>query len=207
MASGSGTADSGEIDVGLRGEIQAEKYDDDESGNQAGGAEHNTADPRERIAEAVLELRVVQPLGELPATPTVYFDALDQLLRSLGKVSLELGKLFDDVGAADPQSQKANAKATTMIRANANPRFRFSSALIQSTMAVRKTATTIPAKSSKSLIGMGAACFGLISPIQGAIAQEVIDLLSILNSLRMILPTGSLSDFQIPAAVINATKP
>lgn len=52
-----------------------------------------------------------------------------------------------------------------------------------------------------SLIGMAAASLGLISPIQGAIAQELIDLLSILNSLRMILPTGSLSDFQIPAAL------
>lgn len=48
-----------------------------------------------------------------------------------------------------------------------------------------------------SLIGMAAASLGFISPIQGAIAQEVIDLLSILNSLRMILPTGSLSDFPL----------
>ncbi len=46
-----------------------------------------------------------------------------------------------------------------------------------------------------SLVGMAAASFGLISPIQGAIAQEVIDLLSILNSLRMILPAGSFTDF------------
>ena len=52
-----------------------------------------------------------------------------------------------------------------------------------------------------SLIGMAAAAFGFISPIQGAIAQELIDLLSILNSLRMILPTGSLSDFQVSATV------
>lgn len=50
-----------------------------------------------------------------------------------------------------------------------------------------------------SVIGMGAAAFGWITPIQGAIAQEVIDLLSILNSLRMILPTGSLTDFESPA--------
>lgn len=49
-----------------------------------------------------------------------------------------------------------------------------------------------------SLIGMGAASLGLLTPIQGAIAQEVIDLLSILNSLRMILPTGSLTDFETP---------
>lgn len=47
-----------------------------------------------------------------------------------------------------------------------------------------------------SLLGMAAASFGLLSPIQGAIAQEVIDLLSILNSLRMILPTGPLTDFE-----------
>jgi len=43
---------------------------------------------------------------------------------------------------------------------------------------------------------MAAASFGLITAIQGAIAQEVIDLLSILNSLRMIGPTGSLTDFE-----------
>src|SRR5665213_3368017 len=49
-----------------------------------------------------------------------------------------------------------------------------------------------------SVIGMAAASFGLITPIQGAIAQEVIDLLSILNSLRMILPAGSLTDFETP---------
>ena len=49
-----------------------------------------------------------------------------------------------------------------------------------------------------SLIGMAAASFGLINPIQGAIAQEVIDLLSILNSLRMILPMDSLTDFETP---------
>jgi cation transport ATPase len=54
-----------------------------------------------------------------------------------------------------------------------------------------------------SLIGMSAASFGLISPIQGAIAQEVIDLLSILNSLRMILPVSSLSDFQSPVGDVH----
>ena len=37
-----------------------------------------------------------------------------------------------------------------------------------------------------------------ISLIQGAITQEVIDLLSIRELMRMILPTGSLSDFRLP---------
>ncbi len=52
-----------------------------------------------------------------------------------------------------------------------------------------------------SLAGMGAAAAGYLSPIQGALLQEAIDLLSILNSLRMILPTGPLSDFRLPSAV------
>jgi heavy metal translocating P-type ATPase len=50
-----------------------------------------------------------------------------------------------------------------------------------------------------SLMGMGAAAAGYLTPIQGALLQEIIDLLSILNSLRMILPVGPLSDFQLPS--------
>ncbi len=49
-----------------------------------------------------------------------------------------------------------------------------------------------------SIIGMGAGSLGYLTPIQGAILQELIDLLAILNSLRMILPTGQLSDFRMP---------
>jgi heavy metal translocating P-type ATPase len=51
-----------------------------------------------------------------------------------------------------------------------------------------------------SMIGMGAGALGYLAPIQGAILQELIDLLSILNSLRMILPSGPLSDFRVPTA-------
>ncbi len=51
-----------------------------------------------------------------------------------------------------------------------------------------------------SLAGMCAASLGYLTPIQGAISQEVIDLLSILNSLRMILPVGQLRDFHLPAS-------
>jgi cation transport ATPase len=57
---------------------------------------------------------------------------------------------------------------------------------------------------SLSLIGMIAAAFGYLSPIKGALAQEGIDLLSILYSLCMILPTGPLSDF--PSAEIPASS-
>ena len=49
-----------------------------------------------------------------------------------------------------------------------------------------------------SLVGMGAAAVGYLTPLRGALLQEVIDLLSILNSLRMILPVGPLSDFDAP---------
>jgi heavy metal translocating P-type ATPase len=58
---------------------------------------------------------------------------------------------------------------------------------------------------SLSLIGMIAAAFGYLAPIEGALTQEGLDLLSILNSLRMILPTGQLSDFT--SAELSPTKP
>ncbi len=54
-----------------------------------------------------------------------------------------------------------------------------------------------------SVLGMAAASLGLITPIQGALGQEIIDLLSILNSLRMILPTATMSDFNVPATAAH----
>jgi P-type E1-E2 ATPase len=48
-----------------------------------------------------------------------------------------------------------------------------------------------------SAIGMAASAAGFLAPIEGAILQEVIDLLAILNSLRMILPVGSVGDFNL----------
>lgn len=46
-------------------------------------------------------------------------------------------------------------------------------------------------------IGMGAAALGFLAPIEGAILQEAIDLASILNSLRMILP-ADFADYREP---------
>ena len=51
---------------------------------------------------------------------------------------------------------------------------------------------------SLSAVGMALGATGHLAPIEGAILQEIIDLLAILNSLRMILPTAPLSDFKIP---------
>jgi heavy metal translocating P-type ATPase len=45
-----------------------------------------------------------------------------------------------------------------------------------------------------SVVGMFLAATGHLPPISGAIAQEIIDLLAVLNALRMSLPAGSLTD-------------
>jgi heavy metal translocating P-type ATPase len=46
-----------------------------------------------------------------------------------------------------------------------------------------------------SLIGMIAAAFGYLPPIWGAIGQELIDLLAVLNAVRVALPTEELQDY------------
>jgi heavy metal translocating P-type ATPase len=45
-----------------------------------------------------------------------------------------------------------------------------------------------------SIFGMGFAAFGVLTPVMGAVAQEVIDLVAILNSLRVAMRPGTLSD-------------
>ena len=46
-----------------------------------------------------------------------------------------------------------------------------------------------------SAIGMALAACGWLPPISGAVAQEVIDLLAVLNAVRVAIPVGSLRDF------------
>lgn len=46
-----------------------------------------------------------------------------------------------------------------------------------------------------SVAGMILAALGYLPPIEGAIAQEVIDLLAVLNAVRMVLPFNDLRDF------------
>jgi heavy metal translocating P-type ATPase len=46
-----------------------------------------------------------------------------------------------------------------------------------------------------SVIGMIAAAFGWLSPIEGAIAQEIIDLAAVLNAVRAALPFQKMTDF------------
>ncbi len=49
-----------------------------------------------------------------------------------------------------------------------------------------------------SIAGMGVASVGLLPPVAGAITQEVIDLLAVLNALRVAVPPRELSDFESP---------
>jgi heavy metal translocating P-type ATPase len=46
-----------------------------------------------------------------------------------------------------------------------------------------------------SLIGMGVAAAGYLPPVAGAVLQEVIDVLAVLNALRAALPPRSLTDY------------
>jgi heavy metal translocating P-type ATPase len=47
-----------------------------------------------------------------------------------------------------------------------------------------------------SLLGMFLAAFGYLPPVAGAISQEVIDVVAVLNALRAAWPEGELSDYQ-----------
>jgi len=47
-----------------------------------------------------------------------------------------------------------------------------------------------------SMIGMVFAGLGYLSPVAGAVAQELIDVLAVLNALRAAIPPKTLSDFQ-----------
>ena len=46
-----------------------------------------------------------------------------------------------------------------------------------------------------SMVGMALAATGYLPPVEGAIAQEIIDLAAVLNALRVAFPPGDLADF------------
>ena len=46
-----------------------------------------------------------------------------------------------------------------------------------------------------SVVGMMAAAAGLLPPVAGAIAQEIIDVAAVLNAARVALPFDDLTDF------------
>lgn len=49
---------------------------------------------------------------------------------------------------------------------------------------------------ASSLAGMAVAAFGYLPPVAGAVVQEIIDVVAVLNALRAALPPRSLTDFQ-----------
>jgi P-type E1-E2 ATPase len=46
-----------------------------------------------------------------------------------------------------------------------------------------------------SIVGMIAAAGGYLLPVEGAVLQEIIDLVAVVNAARVALPTGELADF------------
>ena len=48
-----------------------------------------------------------------------------------------------------------------------------------------------------SILGMAFAAAGVLTPVAGAVAQEVIDLLAVLNALRTARPPAALTDFDV----------
>ena len=57
-----------------------------------------------------------------------------------------------------------------------------------------------------SIVGMIAAAAGFLPALQGAIAQEVIDLLAVLNAVRVALPTRTMSDFEAASSFVSSTR-
>jgi P-type E1-E2 ATPase len=59
-----------------------------------------------------------------------------------------------------------------------------------------------------SLAGMAIAAAGYLPPVAGAISQEVIDVLAVMNAMRMAIPPGRLTDYEAPGgapAVVAGT--
>jgi cation transport ATPase len=48
-----------------------------------------------------------------------------------------------------------------------------------------------------SILGMGFAAFGLLSPVAGALSQEVIDIVAILNALRLVWQKNIATDLKV----------
>jgi cation transport ATPase len=51
-----------------------------------------------------------------------------------------------------------------------------------------------------SVVGMMFAALGYLPPVAGAICQEVIDVVAVLNALRVAMPPRAMSDFDSPVA-------
>jgi heavy metal translocating P-type ATPase len=59
-----------------------------------------------------------------------------------------------------------------------------------------------------SAVGMLFAAFGYLPPVAGAITQEIIDLIVVLNALRVAIPPGKLTDYHaIPVKASPEAKP
>jgi P-type E1-E2 ATPase len=55
-----------------------------------------------------------------------------------------------------------------------------------------------------SIVGMIAAAAGYLPALGGAVAQEIIDLLAVLNAVRVALPTQTMSDFEAERPFVSS---
>jgi heavy metal translocating P-type ATPase len=56
-----------------------------------------------------------------------------------------------------------------------------------------------------SILGMIVAAAGYLPALEGAIAQEIIDLVAVLNAVRVALPTRTMSDFEAASSFVSST--
>ncbi|MGE5205029.1 MAG: heavy metal translocating P-type ATPase [Chlamydiota bacterium] len=57
-----------------------------------------------------------------------------------------------------------------------------------------------------SVVGMIAAAAGYLPALEGAIAQEIIDLVAVLNAVRVALPTQTMSDFEAATSFASSAR-
>jgi cation transport ATPase len=57
-----------------------------------------------------------------------------------------------------------------------------------------------------SVIGMFVAAAGYLTPIAGAITQEIIDVAAVLNALRVAFPAGELVDYGLAKAAAKGGR-
>jgi cation transport ATPase len=54
-----------------------------------------------------------------------------------------------------------------------------------------------------SMVGMGFAAAGALTPVGGALLQEAIDVLAVLNALRAAFPPAEIHDYQVAEKASN----